>query len=569
MSDLPIDWTRYHRYDELTTILRGLADRHPDLVRLYSIGKSHRGRDIWVMELTDRRTGKAEDKPAFYVDANCHGEEVLGASVALYTIVTLLRRQADDPWAQRLLAERVLYILPNINPDGSEISLTTPYHHVGNGHYLPWEFRPARGLYPADVNNDGKILQMRVPDPSGEWKVSDRDPRLLVRREPGEFGGEYYRLYPEGFINGYDGVDVEIPRPPHGNLNRQFPVFWGPEREEYGAGDLPLNEPEAAAVARFILAHRNIAGALAHHTHGALLLRPSSYRPDAELPPEDVELFKVLGGVGERLTGYKLVSIFEDFTFDKRFARHGGFGDWLYEHLGIPFLATELWDLETEAGLRPAASHPRRGRGEEEQLALLQWLDRHLDGEGFIPWQPFDHPQLGRVEIGGWDAMAVIRNAPGRLVEKVAAPVAEFTLRLAASTPLVRVVEAETEPLGAELYRVRAVVKNLGYLPTYLTQLAREQGIIPGVTVTVTTQGAELVMNDATQDLGHLDGVVNRRQPWSGWGRPWGAVARRAEWLVRRKAGSEASVEIAAESQKGGVHRVRLPLTAHPERRSH
>jgi murein tripeptide amidase MpaA len=555
---MKIDWTRYLRHDEQTQFLRDLEAAYPDFARLASIGRSHQGRELWLMELTDRRTGPAEAKPAYYVDGNCHGEEVLGAQVALYTITTVLARHTE-PWIADLLATRALYIVPSINPDGAEYSLTTPYHHVGNGRYLPWTFDPPTGLYPADVNDDGYILQMRFPDPAGEWKISTRDPRIMIRREPGETGGDYYRILPEGYINGYDGGDVVIPRPPHGNLNRQFPVFWAPERGEYGAGDYPLNEPEALAVARFILAHPNITGALAHHTHGGLILRPSSYRPDAELPPEDVWLFSELGAVGEKLTGYRLASIFEDFTKDKRYARNGGFGDWVYEQLGIPFLATELWDAERAAGVRHPEHFPTGGKREADQAALLAWSDKTLGGEGFIDWTPYDHPQLGQVEIGGWDEMFVIRNAPGAYVEEIARSVAEFTLRMAASSPLVRIVECAAEPLGARLFRVRAVVKNFGYLPTHLTQLGLESGDIAGVEATITPLGAELVMNAATQKLGHLDGMASRPATWSGWNPPWGVNARIAEWLVRADA-DRASVVVTAAAQKGGIDRRELRL---------
>ena len=136
---------------------------------------------------------------------------------------------------------------------------------------------------PSDVDGDGFITSMRVSDPRGEWKVSDADPRLMVQREPGEEGGNYYRLYPEGVIPDYDGAHVAIQKPWDGNLNRNFPANWTPE--EYGAGESALSEPESRAVARFILDHPNIAGMNAYHTHGGLLLRPSMTRPDSAMAP--------------------------------------------------------------------------------------------------------------------------------------------------------------------------------------------------------------------------------------------------------------------------------------------
>ncbi len=43
----------YHHYDDLKTFLAFYAHTYPNITRLYSIGKSVRGRDLWVMEITD------------------------------------------------------------------------------------------------------------------------------------------------------------------------------------------------------------------------------------------------------------------------------------------------------------------------------------------------------------------------------------------------------------------------------------------------------------------------------------------------------------------------------------
>jgi MOSC domain-containing protein YiiM len=67
---------------------------------------------------------------------------------------------------------------------------------------------------------------MRIPDANGAWKICHTEPRLLVRREPTETGGQYYRLLPEGRIENYDGVQIQIQRSKEGlGLNRNFPVW--------------------------------------------------------------------------------------------------------------------------------------------------------------------------------------------------------------------------------------------------------------------------------------------------------------------------------------------------------
>lgn len=156
--------------------------------------------------------------------------------------------------------------------------------------------------------------------------------------------------------------------------------------------------------------------------------------------------------------------------------------------------------------------------------------------------------------------MFLFRNPPGRFIEGIAQKITEFTLRLAASCPLLRVMEATQESLGANLYRVRTVVKNVGFLPTYLTFAGRDAGEITGATVEIVCgEDAEVVMNEVCQDLGHLEGWSQRRQPWSGWGLQWGPTARTVEWLVRARSPG-ARVCIRAHSAKGGTHSMTLTL---------
>ncbi|WP_158680275.1 hypothetical protein [Nostoc sp. 'Lobaria pulmonaria (5183) cyanobiont'] len=64
---------------------------------------------------------------------------------------------------------------------------TRPYPHDDEGN---------DGLVMEDIDGDGRILLMRIPDANGAWKVCSTEPRLLVRREPTEIGGQYYRVLP-------------------------------------------------------------------------------------------------------------------------------------------------------------------------------------------------------------------------------------------------------------------------------------------------------------------------------------------------------------------------------------
>ena len=565
-----IEFGEYFNYRDLTAHLQALAAAYPDFASLESLGTSWQGREIWAMTLTNVATGPAADKPAFYIDAHIHAEEVATSHTALYTIWYLLTRYGEDSEVTWLLDHTAFHVLPRVNPDGAEISLTTGHHWCGNGRYLPGE-EQTRGLCQQDINGDGLIVQMRIEDPAGEWKASAEDPRLMVLREPGENGeGPYYRLFREGAIKGdWDGVTIEIEKPRDGNLNRNYPAGWVSEVRQYGAGEYPLSEPEAMAVSRFLLDHPNISGMQCYHTHGGVHLRPSLVAPDNAIPRADLALYKTIGAMATAITGYPTISVYEEFTPDPSQARTGSLMQWSYDEMGIVTFSTELWNPELAAGIEHPAFYQVRGRSREDELKLLAYNDEHLGGKGFVNWMPFDHPQLGPVEIGGWTHMYTFRNPPPAsfaVTDKARGYLHEtihnnciFTLRHAACTPLVRILSTEVDPLGGDLYKVSAVVRNEGYLPTYMTERALERETVTPVRVMLSVpDGVEILMGAATQDLGHLAGRDERTATWSPWLRQWHTTARKAEWLVRAREPS--LLELTADSQRAGVSRAEVQV---------
>jgi len=555
---MQIAFDRYYDFDEMTAHLQALVTTYPKLAKLTSIATSFRGRQVWAMEITNPDTGPGDEKPGFYIDAQIHAEEHATSATALYAIWYLLTRFGSDPEVTRLLNSQVFYIIPRINPDGAEYALKAPYHPwCGNGRFLPGEDR-IDGLIPQDIDGDGTIVNMRVPDPKGEWKKSEVEPRLMVQREPGEEGGEYYRIYPEGLIQNYDGVHVRIDKQNDGNMNRNFPINWSPQ--EYGAGQYPFSEPEAMGMGRLIMNHPNICGMCAYHTHGGIILRPSMMKYDADMSPRDLALYKAIGDVGTRLTGYPVISTYEEFTPDKSKVRHGSLKDWVYEEMGIICFSTELWDIETAAGVEKKGYYNLGPRDAETQQKLFNWVIANVGDKGFRDWTAFDHPQLGPVEVGGMVYIWSYRNPPGALLEEVCHNNVMFNLRHAAAAPRIAIDSLRAQPLGAGLYKVTAVVSNHGYLPTNLSDVAIENKVAQAVVMWVDPDGAEVVMNPAKVDLGHLAGRNERKYEYSNWGQQWSAVSKTVEWLVRATR-PDASITVTAASQKAGTHRKTVALS--------
>ena len=293
---IEIDWTHYHNYSETTAILKNFAQKYKDLCQLYSIGKSFQGKEIWCIEITDYSTGAPDIKPGMYIDGNTHAGEVSGAEVCLYVIDHLLQNFGKDPFVTKLLKSRVFYILPKINPDGSDSYLRKPTDPVDPN--LKKVDDDEDGLLdedgPNDLNGDGIVSVMRVPDMNGPLITSPKDPRLMVPREI-DGKGEWRIIGPEGLDDDKDGrINEDPPGRVQTVSNRNYPAYWAPEWIQSSAGPYPLSEPEAKAQIDFILAHPNIAGIHAHHTHSGVILRPYCNLGDEHIPAQDMPLSLIL-----------------------------------------------------------------------------------------------------------------------------------------------------------------------------------------------------------------------------------------------------------------------------------
>ncbi len=536
---------KYYTYAEIVDLLNQWHAAFPGLTEVYSIGKTYEGRDLWLIEITNHATGSADDKAAYYIDANFHAGEVTGSAVALYTISHLLENYGQCDGVTHLLDTKAFYILPRVSCDGAEVYLHTPY--ILRSSTRIWPFEDQDGLHAEDVNGDGYIAQMRVQDEHGEWKISADDPRLMVRRGPDDHGGVYYRVYNEGRIKNFDGVEVKVARPRWGlDINRNSPAHWDIDSRQRGSGPYPFSEPETKAVGDFLIAKKNVAGAMSFHTFGGVHLRPMCTKGDDKLPGRDREYYKAIAARGKEFTGYPDTSVFEGFTADKNNPLRGVFMDWVYEHRGVLCWSTELWNPLAMAGVEktdfPSRQKKTQRELEQDELKLLQWNDRELDGEGFLPWTAYAHPELGEVEIGGWKTKYVRQNPPEKFLEEVCQKNMQFTLVHAMSLPELGIRKVQVTKVEQGLYRVTLAVINKGYLPTSASDMAVRAKVASPVEVTIAGEQITLPVGKAKLELGHLAG-------WS---------EQKVEWLVQAAAGS--SLTITAHAHRAGKAKVELTL---------
>ncbi|HXV85735.1 MAG TPA: M14 family metallopeptidase [Gemmatimonadales bacterium] len=538
------NWARYHSTADAHALLQGWARAFPNLTELYSIGRTLKGTELMVLEITNHQTGPAAEKPAYYYDGNIHAGELTGAEVSLHFAWYVLSNYGRDPRVTRLLDTRALYVRPKFNPDGADITLTSPHGLRSTPRPYDEDFDGLLDEDPGnDLNGDGVLTEMRVPNPAGLWKVSADDPQLMVRRGDTDASGTFYDLVSEGLDDDGDGRFNE-----DGvggiDMNRNFPREWGLEFEQEGAGPFPLSEPETRATIEFLTAHRNVTGIFHGHTSGGFLYRLPSTGPWDAFNLFDQSLILELADRYHQTTRQPVIPSYTN----PRVHRHGTLISWAYWDFGVIGFVPEFWG---------GFGRDYDNSGSVSALERLRWNDEELRGAGFVSWTPFEHPQLGRVEVGGWKTRFTSQNPPVHLLKGEIEKYVPWMVWLAEVSPRVVIRSATAAPAGAPgLMKVSVTLENEGYLATNITQRALDARTAPPVRALLELRDAELIGGSKRVDLGHLRG--SRDVP----GSERGAESRRTLEYVVRATGSRPAAVVTVVSEKGGTARREVSLAA-------
>src|SRR5262249_3742609 len=141
-------------------------------------------------------------------------------------------------------------------------------------------------------------------------------------------------------------------------------------------------------------------------------------------------------------------------------------------------------------------------------LVKLAWWDREEnDGRSFPPWRPFNHPQLGPVEIGGIDPRVGIWNPPLHELDELCVAQSRAFLPVAALAPRLVIAGAGRPPCRGGRTRGGSVAKNGAHVGAYGSPAPKNLASKEPVSATASPDGCELVDPGAAhQILGHLDG---------------------------------------------------------------
>lgn len=155
----------YPTPEETASEVKSIVDKYPEIAKMFSIGKSVKGRDLWVIKLS-KDVGTDDDRPEFKYIANMHGDEIVGRELMVRLIKDLLINYGKDPVITNLLDRVQIYIMPSMNPDGAAASTR------GNAKYVD-----LNRDFPDFSTNDNKDSEVgRAPETQAvmKWQKSRR-----------------------------------------------------------------------------------------------------------------------------------------------------------------------------------------------------------------------------------------------------------------------------------------------------------------------------------------------------------------------------------------------------------
>ncbi|TAH34857.1 MAG: hypothetical protein EYC70_13705 [Planctomycetota bacterium] len=496
--------------DEVLEHLRSLREQgRMDWIRLAVTAEA---RELGVAAFGERAL---PGRPAILVVADPAGDRPAATAVALALCEALA--EGGSP----LLERATVYVAPLANPDAAARAFAGLAPRRGAA-----VDEDRDGLLdedgPDDLDGDDLLLQMRVPDPTGDWRAAEADARALVRaqRDKGEAGA--YRLLPEGRDDDRDrayneddlgGADWD------GNWPHRYRAHVP------ASGPYPLSEAETRALAEFVLGHPHLALVIVLGAEDNLSKPPEAGDDrSAKATKPLAEDAKLLALWSERWL--------KDAKNKPRSGERGagGFAEWAYFQAGLPVVQSAVWspplDASASAGkdgekegdaTEDGAGKKNDGAGKKDdkdvpdEVKLLRWNDQALGGAGFVPWRKFQHPDLGEVEIGGWKPLA-LHNPPAGELPALAEQWRARLESLAEDLPRLSWAKVEVRELGDGVLEARATLVNSGLLASMSEMGSVTNRPRPLRVLLELPEGGALLAGERIQSVERLGGSGGNRE---------------------------------------------------------
>ncbi|UCG45129.1 MAG: zinc carboxypeptidase [Candidatus Bathyarchaeota archaeon] len=243
----------YHTYNEVELELHQIELTHGSIAKVFDIGNSIEGREIWAIKISDNPSIEENGEAAVLYMGAHHAREWISVEVPMNLAHYLVNSYGHDPRITNLVDEREVWIVPMVNPDGVEYSQ--------------------------------QVYQM--------WRKNKRDNNRNGHFDPSVDGVDNNRNY--GYMWGYDNEGSS-------------PYTWS----EMYRGAYAFSEPENQAIRNLVL-HRDFVFAVSYHSYGQLMLYPWGYI-DADTP--DHKLYTDIAAEMARFNGYTFGNAKDDVIYN-------------------------------------------------------------------------------------------------------------------------------------------------------------------------------------------------------------------------------------------------------------
>ncbi|UCC33796.1 MAG: hypothetical protein JSW53_01985, partial [Candidatus Bathyarchaeota archaeon] len=295
-------WTRYHNYSEIIETLLHLNSTYPNIVDVFSIGKSWENRDIYCVRLTNENY--AHSKPEVLFVGYHHARELISAELPLYFAVEAATGYGANATITRMLDYCEIYIIIALNADAFDVLQTNEWAR--------------KNVHPFDEDADGLLDEDPPDDEDGDGYIED----LIF------WNGTYFDFIQwEGIDNDADGLSNEDwigGVDPNRNYGYQWDAMVEsgspyPEDEDY-RGPAPFSEPETRAMRDLALLHDFRYG-ISFHSGTEVIGYPWGYTTD---PTVDDAIFRQIAGDLSALVGAPHGQNCDLYTMS------GTWDDWMY-----------------------------------------------------------------------------------------------------------------------------------------------------------------------------------------------------------------------------------------------
>lgn len=168
----------FHSYAEVEQELHDLAAAHPEIAKVYDIGDSHEGREIWAIKISDNVEKNQKGEPDILFLGGIHAREWIAIEPPMYLAYFLVENYDTDPKVKKLVNRGEIWIIPMVNPDGHQYSIDEDRMWRKNRRY-----NDIPGCYGVDLNRSFGYKWGGAGSSSNPWSDIYRGPSAFSEPE--------------------------------------------------------------------------------------------------------------------------------------------------------------------------------------------------------------------------------------------------------------------------------------------------------------------------------------------------------------------------------------------------